>query len=67
LEIPQNSAVLPETIFSAKMKKMDNELLQKLNLELGGSLKNHQVFFKITEQDLTLARANLASLINPLL
>jgi len=43
------------------------ELLQKLNLELGGSLKNHQVFFKIAEQDLNLAKANLASLINPLL
>ena len=51
----------------ALVQSLKPELLQKLNLELGGSLKNHQVFFKITEQDLTLARANLASLINPLL
>jgi nanoRNase/pAp phosphatase (c-di-AMP/oligoRNAs hydrolase) len=43
------------------------ELLQKLNLELGGSQKNHQVFFKITELDLAAARAELLNLINPLL
>jgi len=43
------------------------ELLQRLNLELGGSLKNHQLFLKNTEQDLNLAKVNLDSLIKPLL
>jgi nanoRNase/pAp phosphatase (c-di-AMP/oligoRNAs hydrolase) len=43
------------------------ELLQRLNLQMGGSLKNHQLFLKIIEQDLNLAKAELDSLINPLL
>jgi phosphoesterase RecJ-like protein len=51
----------------ALVQSLKPELLQKLNLELGGSLKNHQVFFRITEQDLTSARTNLQNLINPLL
>jgi nanoRNase/pAp phosphatase (c-di-AMP/oligoRNAs hydrolase) len=51
----------------ALVQSSKTELLQRLNLELGGSLKNHQLFLKITEGDLNLAKANLDSLINPLL
>jgi len=53
LEIPQNSAVLPETIFSAKMKKMDNELLQKLkdwrrDIAQKESVASFHIFHNIT-------------------
>jgi len=43
------------------------EMLQKLNLEAGGSQKNHQLFLKFAEQNLQTIKSDIDSLINPLL
>ncbi|OGZ33586.1 MAG: hypothetical protein A2Y98_01480 [Candidatus Portnoybacteria bacterium RBG_19FT_COMBO_36_7] len=43
------------------------EMLQKLNLDAGGSQKNHRLFLKFVQQDLQTIKSSLDSLINPLL
>jgi nanoRNase/pAp phosphatase (c-di-AMP/oligoRNAs hydrolase) len=43
------------------------ELLLKLNLQLEGSQKNHQILCRLWEQDPYKAKEHLAALINPLL
>lgn len=43
------------------------ELLKKLNMELGGAIKNHRLTFQIAGRDPESAKAVIGNLINPLI
>ncbi len=55
----------PELV-TALVQSPRPDLLQKLTLEMGGSIKNHQAIFKIVGSDLGAAKTKLQDLINSL-
>lgn len=50
----------------ALVRSKQPQILQKINLELGGSLKNERLLLKLTESDIGSAKVHLDALLNSL-